>query len=226
MKRNEKDKKLVIALRKKGLSYTDIQKKLSVPKSTLSSWCKDIPLTISQKQQNAIKKLKGAEKGRAITAQRKKERKSKTINQIMKASIKEIGKLNKREFFVAGTALYLGDGLKGDKEVGFSNSNPKVIAFMMKWLRVYCKIIESDFRGQIWIHDNLDERKAKIFWSKLTEIPLNQFRKSYISINKTSSKKVRKNIHENGVFSVKVSNVNTQRKIVGWMAGIIKGVSV
>ena len=156
----------------------------------------------------------------------KKDDKKKTIRKIMKTSIKDVGKLNEKEFFIAGTALYLGDGLKGDKEVGFSNSNPKVIAFMMKWLRVYCKITDSDFRGQIWIHDNLDERKAKIFWSKLTKIPSNQFRKSYISKNKTNSRKVRKNIHENGIFSIKVSRVNTQRKIVGWMAGIIKGVSV
>jgi len=219
-------KKLVIELRKKGYSYSEISKRTSISKSTLSAWCKSVSLTKKQTDIIEKKRLLGAERGRIVAAKRKRERKNQTIDQITKNSIEEIGKMTDREFLVAGIGLYLGDGLKGDREVGFSNSNPKIITFMMKWLRKFCNVSEKDFRGQIWIHDNLDERQAKLFWVKLTKIPINQFRKSYISKNITNSKKIRKNIHKNGVFSVKVSNVNTQRKIVGWMAGIIKNVSV
>jgi len=117
--------------------------------------------------------------------------------------------------------LYIGDGLKGDTEVGFSNSNPTIIKFMINWFREFLEVSESRFRGQIWIHDNLDEKAAREFWSNLTEIPLSNFHKSYISKNKEKSNKVRKKRHQYGVFSIKISSADTQRKIKGWMAGLL-----
>ena len=129
--------------------------------------------------------------------------------------------MRKRDRFISGIALYLGDGLKGDKGVGFSNSNYKLISFMMRWFREFCKIPEEKFRGSIWIHDNLDELKARKYWSKLANIPLKQFNKSYIAKNKTVSRKIRKKLHEHGVFAIKVFSAGIQRKILGWMAGIL-----
>ena len=91
----------------------------------------------------------------------------------------------------------------------------------MKWLREFCKTPEEKFRGQIWIHSNLDETKAKKFWSKITSIPAGQFTKSYLAKNKINSKKIRKQLHQYGVFAVRVHDVKMQRKICGWMTGVL-----
>jgi len=117
--------------------------------------------------------------------------------------------------------LYLGDGYKSDRNVGFSNSNPQIIKFIMKWFREFCQVPEEKFRGQIWIHDNLNEPKARKYWSKITGIPLSQFQKSYIAKNKTESKKIRKQLHKYGVFALRISSAKIQRKILGWMAGVL-----
>lgn len=129
--------------------------------------------------------------------------------------------LTKRERYIGGIALYLGDGLKGDMEVGFANSNPKIIKFIINWLREFFDIKESKFRGQIWIHDNQDINQALLFWSDITNIPQKQFYKTYISKNKTNSNKIRKNIHNYGVFSIRVLDSKIQRKILGLSAGIL-----
>lgn len=55
----------------------------------------------------------------------------------------------------------------------------------------------------------------------MTGIPKNQFHKTYISKNKIDSKKVRKNIHKYGVFSIRISDSYKQRKILGWISALL-----
>ncbi len=210
-------------LRKGGLSYREIQKWVPVAKSTLSRWCRDIVLSPTQLERLRQKKLSGAQRGRIIGARKLQIKRILETKKIIEEAKEEVGFLSKRDRFIAGIALYLGDGLKGDREVGFSNSDPRIIKFMMSWFREFCLIPEDKFRGQIWIHDNLDELKAREFWSKLTGVPLKQFRKSYIAKNKLKSRKIRKNIHEHGVFAIKVSSVRIQRRIIGWMNALLEG---
>lgn len=215
------EKRLALKLRRQGLSYSEILKKIPVSKDTLSRWCRDVILTPSQIERLRGKRLKGAERGRIIGAKKQQRDRIKRTKKLLEKGEKEVGLLSKRDRFIAGIALYLGDGLKGDKEVGFSNSNSRVIEFMMDWFREFCQIPENKFRGQIWIHENLDELRARKYWSKATGIPINQFHKSYIAKNKKKSRKIRKKIHEQGVFAVRVSNAEIQRKILGWMSGIL-----
>ena len=216
-----KEKRLARKLRGQGLSYNEIKKKVNVSKSTLSLWCRDVILSPEQLERLIARKIKGAERGRIIGAKRQQQERIKRTNKLLRQGIREIGKLNKRDRFISGVALYLGDGYKNDKGVGFSNSNPKIIEFMMKWFREFCQIPEEKFRGQIWIHDNLNEFKARKYWSKTTKISIEQFQKSYIAENKTESRKIRKNLHEHGVFAIRVHDSAIQRRILGWMAGIL-----
>jgi len=218
-KYNEKQKAIV--LRKKGYYYSEILKKINVSKDTLSRWCRDILLTKIQQQQILRRRIDGAKKGGLIAAENKKINRQKLTRDIIEAGEKEIGYLSCKEKFIVGVALYLGEGLKGDKEIGFTNSNPKIIKYMMMWFREFCKLSEDQFRGQLWIRDNLNENDAKLYWSNLTKIPLKQFRKTYIAKNKSDSKKIRKQLHKYGVIAIKISNVNLQRRILGWCAGIL-----
>jgi hypothetical protein len=81
---------------------------------------------------------------------------------------------------------------------------------------------EDKFRGGIWIHEGLNEPTARRFWAKLTNIPTQQFYKSYIAINKTDSKKVRKNLHEYGVCAISFTDSTIHRRLMGWIQGILR----
>jgi len=215
------EKALALKLRRRGLSYSEIQKLVKVSKDTLSRWCRDIILSPEQIERLRKRKLKGSERGRIIGAKKLQEKRLREIELLNLSGRKDIGDLSKRDRFLIGVSLYAAEGVKSDHNVEFSNSDPRMISFMMKWFREFCDISEDRFRGAIWIHDNLDKHKAVKYWSKLTKIPVNQFHKTYVVRNKENSRKVRKKRNEFGVFSVRVSSAKTQRKIMGWVSGIL-----
>lgn len=215
------EKALALKLRRRGLSYSEIQKLIKVSKDTLSRWCRDIILSPEQIERLRKRKLKESERGRIIGAKKLQEKRLREIELLNLSGRKDIGDLSKRDRFLIGVSLYAAEGVKSDHNVEFSNSDPRMISFMMKWFREFCDISEDRFRGAIWIHDNLDKHKAVKYWSKLTKIPVNQFHKTYVVRNKENSRKVRKKRNEFGVFSVRVSSAKTQRKIMGWVSGIL-----
>ncbi len=207
-------------LRRKGYSYSQIKKVIDVPKGTLSGWCRDIVLTEEQALKLFGNKLKGAAKGRIIGAKRQQARRLKEIQDMMFEGAKEIGALSCRDKFLIGVALYAAEGTKTDKACSFSNSDPLLIKFMSDWFREFCHVSEERLRGAIWIHDNLDAMKAIRYWSKLVNIPISQFHKTYIAQNKPNSPKIRKNIHKYGVFSVRFSDAKVHRKLMGRISGV------
>lgn len=204
-------------LRKRGLSYKEILIKINVSKDTISRWCRDIELTERQKTRLMDNRIFGQKKGSIKAAENKKKLRLENINSIHKTALREVGFLHIRDRFIAGIALYAGEGSKTDRQIGFANSNPALIRFMMDWFRVYCKIPEEKYRGAIWIHEGLNIHKAKQFWSKITGIPQFQFYKTYIAKNKKSTKKIRKNIHQYGVFSIRVNSSSIHRRLIGWI---------
>lgn len=209
-------------LRKKGLSYSEIQRIVKVPKSNLSGWCRDIAITEKQALRLFKNKLKGAAKGRIIGAKRQQARRLKHIGELLAEGRAEVGMISARDRFVAGISLYSAEGTKADASCGFSNSDPFLIKFMSVWFRDFCHVPEIKLRGALWIHENLSVRMAMKYWSDLTKIPISQFHKTYIAKNKTGSLKVRKNLHRYGVFSIRFSDAKIHRKIMGWIAGIYR----
>lgn len=207
-------------LRRKGFSYKEIQEVIFVPKSTLSNWCRDIALTEKQALRLFKNKLEGSARGRIIGAKRQQAKRLGQIRELFREGRKEVGRMSKRDKFVAGVALYAAEGTKRDKACCFSNSDPVLIKFMASWFREFCYVPEDKFRGAIWLHEGLDEKKAKNYWANLVNISTQKFYKTYIAKNKTGSKKIRKNIHNFGVFSLRFSDAKIHRKLMGWIAGV------
>lgn len=214
-------KKEAQKMRKNGASYNEIVFKLHIPKSTVSDWCNAVPLTKVQIDRLYAAKRKGALKGSYIAAKRKRDKRIYQTKEIYKKGFQEIGELTKRDRFVIGIALYVAEGTKIDKGCCLSNSDPKIVKFMVNWFREFGGVPDEKFRGAIWLHEELNEDKAKRFWSKLTKISLSQFYKTYRAKDKKFSNKIRKNIHEYGVFSFYVNDTNLIRKIMGWIGGIL-----
>ncbi|MEK7523668.1 MAG: hypothetical protein AAB588_01430 [Patescibacteria group bacterium] len=208
MKLAEKYKAL--DLRKKGISYRQIINAIPVSRSTLSLWLRDIVLTHEQKRRLLSNRAKGAYKG-AKVQQEKRVRKTQLIIQ---QAEKEFLTLKKDMLFLGGLFLYWAEGDKHRKEmVKFTNSDPMMISFMMKWFRKICYVPENKFRVQLHIHDFHIRGNVEKFWSKITGVSQKQFYKTYI---KETSLPQRRNVLYNGTCAVRVNDVNLFRKIQGW----------
>jgi len=132
--------------------------------------------------------------------------------------MKEVGRLSRRDYFIAGLALYWGEGYKSlGQEVGFTNSDPAMILFFIRWLSK-CYGITQDrliLRVSINILHIHRVKEVERYWSRLAGIPLSQFTK--ISLIKSISKKryANESVHY-GTLRVKVRRgTDLRRKILG-----------
>ncbi|MFZ3074122.1 MAG: helix-turn-helix domain-containing protein [Minisyncoccales bacterium] len=207
-------------LREQGLSIKEIRKRLNVSLSSISLWVRDVKLTEKQLESLYLNKKTGNLKGSIIAARNKIKAREEITKKLLKEGMNEVGTLSERDRFIAGVALYFAEGTKGDKNVSFSNSDALAITFMIGWLRQFCAVPEDKFRVNLYIHNNLDEIAAKKFWSKLINVPLDQFGKSYIV--KNNKNRFRKAKHIYGVLRLTVSNVNLHRKIMGQISGLFQ----
>lgn len=192
-------------MRSKGESVKVIAKTLGVSKGTVSLWVRDIILSVEQLERLHHRLITGGELGRLKGSLMQKERRLKVIEHCRKWGIRKIGRLSEKEFFLTGIALYWAEGTKKKREVSLCNSDPKMINFIISWLRKFFSISKDDLRLVVGINQIHREREdlVKKYWSEMTNIPLEQFRKT--SFKKTNNKKVYVNFNEHyGTLSVKV----------------------
>lgn len=195
-------------LRKKGNSVNEIARELQVSKSSVSWWVRDIVLTEIQIALLKEKESKGKELGRFKTMQIMREKRAKYIEEFDKAGSRRLSTLTKNEFFILGLSLYWAEGGKTirNKRVEFCNSDPRMIKFLLLWLVTAFEVPKEDLRCVVGINQIHASREeiVKKYWSEVTEIPLDQFRKT--SLKKVTSTKVYDNFDSHyGTLSVLVA---------------------
>lgn len=212
------DRLTAVKLRKQGKSYSEILDTINVSKSTLSIWLRNVELSSSQRRRIYFTLR---QKNAYRLAKIKQIAKSDLIKKITSESAREFGQLSNNELFVPGLMLYWAEGDKttANETVKFSNSDPAMIKFMMKWFREICKVPENKFRIALHIHSLHCNGEIKKYWAGITNIPRNQFHKTQI---KPTTLKHRKNPLYNGTCSIRIYDKNLFRKIFGWKYGFQK----
>lgn len=220
MKKTEKD--LARKLRLKGFSINEICLSLSLPKSTVSLWVRDIELTASQKITLSLKGVRKEiiEKRRLTRLTRENARRDIITQQAQKA----VHSLSRNDLFLIGIALYWAEGSKTRRGiVEFCNSDPKLIRIMLRFFREICKVPKEKFRGHIHLHPHLSSKKAELYWHQQSGIPLSQFFKTSQQHNKAS--KGKKDSLPYGTFSIYVCSTELFLKIRGWMNGLYESIT-
>lgn len=218
-----KEKEQAIMLRKQGASIGEISKTLKVSKSTASVWCRDIALT-----DEAIGKIaaKGREKsvvGLMRYSERIRQNRISATKRSMYEGAKKLGQLSDRDVYCIGIGLYWGEGYKqGNQEFGFTNSDPQMISFYLRWLDMVFGVQKTDLILRISINQLHENRILEVerFWSEHTGVPQSQFTKP--SFVNTTSKKVYKDESKHmGTLRIKVRKGTTMRREV---LGAIKSI--
>lgn len=170
------DREKARTLRAKGKSYTEIKRLLKVGKGTLSAWLADMPLT--REQMRTVRDLNPRRIEHFRETMRKK-REAHLENAYAQAR-KDIGKLSRKELFIAGLFLYWGEGLKAQRgTVGISNTDPAVIVAFLSWLEIM-KISKNKLRVRLHLYKDMNIVRETRYWSKSLAIPVEQFRKPYV----------------------------------------------
>lgn len=176
-------------MRKNGYSLSEISQRIKISKSTASLWLHNTTL-----DQKALSRLARRQIiGRKKTIMIKINNKNQLLEQLRIDARNDIKLVfnNSNVSKLICAILFWCEGNKSTNLVKFTNSDPEMIKYYLALLRNGFKIDESKLRALVHLHEYHDENKQIDFWSKLTEIPKNQFYKSYIKSH--TSKRTRIN---------------------------------
>lgn len=209
-------------LRRSGVSIRSIAKKLKISTSTASIWCRNIQLTTDQKTKLSLKSV-NIELLRTYAQKRHQDKLDRNQEGFDKAK-SEIKKLNGNELFLTGLSLYWAEGFKNISEgrIGFCNSDPRMIKYMMYWFRNILKIPDSDFtlRAEFNIAHSERQKEIENYWSELTGIPLLQFNKPYFQKTILLRNYPNKNTYY-GVLRIRIrKSSHLLAKFRGWIEGL------
>jgi len=213
MKTDMIKKKRAINLRKEGRSIRDIEKTLSVARSTLSGWLCDVELSKKQKEQLHKKWLAALAKARSKAAELNKNNRLKrmrVIEQDAKNFVSDIV-INKKLGEIIFSIFYLAEGTKAQRgTVEIASTNPKILVTLLKLFRYLYSPQESRLRCRLNLRLDQSERKLKSYWSKILQIPKSQFIKT--QFDKRTIKPTFKNYK--GVCSLYYCDTNLQKRII------------
>jgi len=181
----QETKQKAIDLRKQGYSYSYIAKFVPVAKSTLSDWLGKIPFTPNQHTIETI--------GKALAASGAKKHllKLETLNKAKLQSEKDIGEISKRDLFMLGLAIYIGEGTKSFDITRVINADPRIIRLSIRWFIEICGVKMEQFKIRLFIYPDNNEKECIKYWSNFTKVPMNQFQTSVVDMreNKKENKK-------------------------------------
>ncbi len=214
-------KKKAIALRKQGLSYSEIQGRLdsAVSKSTLSLWLKSVLLKPEHRKRLYTKQIQILSLG----SQSQRERRQREINEIIERAKKEIHTpLSQETYRFFGAALYWAEGGK-TKNFEITNSDPSLIAFIVKWFNDIFGVAPNNLKAHLNLYPQQNENDIKRFWSDITGIPKKNFGKSFI---KPPNKGYKKNNLYYGTIRIRVmKGTDMKHRLFGWIQAALQDIN-
>jgi len=226
-------KNIAVDMRKRGLSYSEIETRIHVPKSTLFFWLKEIKLTKEQKKKLDDDRLKALKRG----SEKKIKKTLQVIEELKISASSDIKEITKKELWLMGIILYWRERLLSGNEsdlrkgVRFTSSDPYLIKLFLKWLQDIGGIKDEEIRFDIFITKDKERPKKSVseiiaFWSDVTGFPENRFSKVYTLKTREKRKKGGREITNKtkvGLLRIRVSSSSMlARQIAGWVKGIIK----
>ncbi len=205
-KQKVKDK--VKELRRSGKTYTEINGivGLKIPKSTISTWCKDISLSRDKKYFKKIQQLRSVSLNKArqkalYVNKLKRQKYLKSIEDKNLPIVKYID--NNPVAMIALSMLCLGEASKSKtkhKSFTLGSSDPRIIVIFLTLLKRMPNFVENKLRFTIQCRADQNIKKLEKYWGNIINMPRKCFcptRTDPRTIGKTT-----KNINYKGVLVV------------------------
>jgi transposase-like protein len=198
---------------RRGMSIKEIAAALGVSCSSVSHWVRDVELSFEQRaalasRNPALNPEFNGSKTRARQALEARRRHQEHGRALARRG---------EPLFVAGCMLYWGEGAKSRSQVGFSNSDPEMAAFFMRFLRKYVDVTDDMVRVSCHLFADHLERQAEAerFWLETLDLPADRLGKSIVNVHSKYSKRLRTNMLPYGTVKIVVSRVAIVQAIYG-----------
>ncbi len=170
-------------LRVGGKTYSEIKSflGLQIPKSTLSSWCKNVALPSwyeDRIKELNLKSFRRAQQLALVSNKLKLEKRKKDLERDNKDLVKYLKDKNILKIILA--VLYLGEGSKWKSHSGLmlGSSDPNIIVLYIKLLENCYGLLPGQLKCRISYRADQDISALEKYWSKITGIPPSNFYKT------------------------------------------------
>jgi hypothetical protein len=213
-----KDRKKAFKLRKQGKSYSEIKQFLGVPKSTLADWFSKTEWSTKLRETLSQK----AKKGNIVRLQElnaiRGERLAKIYQKARNEAQKEFKKLKFYPLFIAGVAIYWGEGDKTSKyHLKIANTDPGMIKLFVKFLYKVCGVPKEKIRAHLLLYPDLNPDNCKDYWIQQSGLSNDNFTKSTVIQGKHKTRRV-----QYGVCNIGVNSTYLKEKMSIWLDSIAK----
>lgn len=203
-----------IKMRQAGISLRGVEKKLNIPRSTLSGWFKEIMLTDEQKTKLKKVHVEHLIEARKIAVKWHNTQKELRIKDAEDKALISLNQVKVNDLFIQELALamlYLGEGGKTDSGTIMGSSDPLILKFFIKMLLNNYQVDINKIKCALHLRADQSPEKLKRYWSKQLNIPLKNF--TLTSIDRRSEGEITYPQY-NGVCVVSCGNIAIQRKLM------------
>lgn len=198
-------------LRAAGRSIKEIEQQLSVSRSSVSLWVRDVELGPEQR----ARLIEKARLGPLVAG----ERKAATARETRRG-FQETGRRLARErdaTYAAGCMLYWAEGSKARNTVQLTNSDPELLAYFLEFLREHFKVENSRVRLTCNLFADHVERQREIedFWLERLGLGREALRASTVNRLSKYSQKKRTNKLPYGTAALRVHSSRIVQTIYG-----------
>jgi transcriptional regulator with XRE-family HTH domain len=212
MKTAEREQARILR-RERGESIREIAAALGVSKSSVSGWVHDIVLTPEQLDALRLRNpaLNGQLVGVRVRAARAREQRLRAQDEGRHAARRG------EPLHAAGCMLFWAEGSRDRNAVKFSNSDPAMMAFFIRFLRRYFDIAEDRFRVWCNLHaDHLQrQREVEDFWLETMGLPRSCLTKSTVNVYSRATRRKRTNMLPYGTCRLTVHDTAVVQHIYG-----------
>lgn len=172
-------------LRSLGKTYGEIRKDVrsSIPKSTLSDWCKNVKLPKKYIERLAILNKQNLDKGRRMGLEMSKIKREEFFQILRKKNSLIAKKIEEKDVAKMALAmLCLGEAskYKPGRSFNLSNSDHRIITLFIELLKTCFDFNLEKVRCTVQCRADQDTKKLEKYWMNITGIPKRLFYKSRI----------------------------------------------
>ncbi len=201
-----------LSLRKSGMSMTIIERRLGIPRSTLSGWFKAVPLSEEQRTRLMKNSRDGWAKARLRAVESHRAMKEIRLLEAKKSAEQTLAKIqiSSEVLDLAFAMLYFGEGAKTGG-TSLASSDPAILRFVLFVLRNNYGVSNDKIRCDLHLRMDQDADMLKQFWAEELDLPIDRFK--YVAFDKRSAGKPTY-AHYNGVCVVSCGQIAIQRKLI------------
>lgn len=217
-------------LRIRGFSLNEINKKLGVPKSTLSGWLHNVAL--SKEAQVRIQKRvnQGVYNGLIKRNKLQTQEAQKRAEFNRAEARKQVSFLGEKDLLVIGATLYWAEGYKRliirngrettSHSISFVNADPVMVRTFIKFLREILHVPVDRICLYMRLYPGINENKARLFWTKATGLSESCFRKSTFLVSLASKGSRPYTRLPYGTLQIHVADTQKFYRLMGFIDGV------